>query len=80
MALLIDWFLFLENKYKQEIIVDGEPILFEILDTCPKVINNFIFLKKNSKKKFFLEWNWIAYSGNVTVGRWFITRLFDNRS
>lgn len=25
-----------ENRYKHEAMVDGEPILFEILDTCPK--------------------------------------------
>lgn len=25
-----------ENRYKYEVLVDGEPILFEILDTCPK--------------------------------------------
>lgn len=29
--------LFLETRYKHEVMVDGEPILFEILDTCPKV-------------------------------------------
>ena len=27
-----------ETRYKHEILVDGEPILFEICDTCPKVI------------------------------------------
>lgn len=27
-----------ENRYKHEAMVDGEPILFEILDTCPKVL------------------------------------------
>lgn len=26
-----------ENRYKHESMVDGEPVLFEILDTCPKV-------------------------------------------
>lgn len=25
-----------ESKYKHEIFVDGEPLLCEILDTCPK--------------------------------------------
>ncbi|XP_055909530.1 ras-related and estrogen-regulated growth inhibitor isoform X2 [Eupeodes corollae] len=25
-----------ENRYKHEALVDGEPVLFEILDTCPK--------------------------------------------
>ncbi|XP_029658647.1 ras-related and estrogen-regulated growth inhibitor-like isoform X1 [Formica exsecta] len=25
-----------ETRYKHEVLVDGEPILFEILDTCPK--------------------------------------------
>ncbi|XP_033222964.1 ras-related and estrogen-regulated growth inhibitor isoform X2 [Belonocnema kinseyi] len=25
-----------ENRYKHEVLVDGDPILFEILDTCPK--------------------------------------------
>ena len=28
-----------ENRYKYEVLVDGEPVLFEILDTCPKVRN-----------------------------------------
>lgn len=31
-------FFFTENRYKHEAMVDGEPILFEILDTCPKVM------------------------------------------
>ena len=26
-----------ETRYKHEILVDGEPVLFEICDTCPKV-------------------------------------------
>lgn len=30
-----------ENRYKHEAMVDGEPVLFEILDTCPKVELNF---------------------------------------
>lgn len=38
-------FYFLETRYKHEVLVDGEPILFEILDTCPKVIS---FYKKIS--------------------------------
>ncbi|XP_037580946.1 ras-related and estrogen-regulated growth inhibitor [Dermacentor silvarum] len=25
-----------ENRYKSEMMVDGEPVLFEILDTCPR--------------------------------------------
>lgn len=29
---------FAENRYKHEAMVDGEPVLFEILDTCPKVV------------------------------------------
>eukprot|EP00094_Tigriopus_californicus_P009460 TCALIF_09123-PA protein Name:"Similar to RERG Ras-related and estrogen-regulated growth inhibitor (Bos taurus)" AED:0.06 eAED:0.06 QI:472/0.75/0.6/1/0.5/0.6/5/0/245 len=28
---------FLETRYKHEILVDGEPVLFEICDTCPKL-------------------------------------------
>lgn len=38
------YFLFLylciyipENRYKHEATVEGEPVLFELLDTCPKV-------------------------------------------
>lgn len=31
------WLSFAENRYKHEAMVDNEPILFEILDTCPKV-------------------------------------------
>lgn len=30
-----------ENRYKHEAMVDGEPVLFEILDTCPKVEYNY---------------------------------------
>lgn len=26
-----------ENRYKHEAMVEGEPVLFELLDTCPKV-------------------------------------------
>lgn len=29
--------MFSETRYKHEILVDGEPVLFEICDTCPKV-------------------------------------------
>ncbi|CAG2058924.1 unnamed protein product [Timema podura] len=25
-----------ENRYKHEVLVDGEPVLFEISDSCPK--------------------------------------------
>ncbi|XP_044252546.1 GTPase HRas isoform X2 [Tribolium madens] len=25
-----------ETRYKHEVLVDGEPVLYEILDTCPK--------------------------------------------
>jgi len=28
---------FAENRYKHEMMVDGEPVIFEILDACPKV-------------------------------------------
>ncbi|BFF98980.1 ras-related and estrogen-regulated growth inhibitor [Drosophila madeirensis] len=30
-----------ENRYKHEAMVDGEPVLFEILDTCPKADDEF---------------------------------------
>ena len=31
-------FLFVElPRYKHEILVDGDPVIFEICDTCPKV-------------------------------------------
>ncbi|XP_069686237.1 ras-related and estrogen-regulated growth inhibitor [Periplaneta americana] len=30
-----------ENRYKHEVLVDGEPVLFEILDTCPKSEEDF---------------------------------------
>uniref|UniRef100_A0A1A9WRB8 small monomeric GTPase n=1 Tax=Glossina brevipalpis TaxID=37001 RepID=A0A1A9WRB8_9MUSC len=30
-----------ENRYKHEALVDGEPVLFEILDTCPKTDDEF---------------------------------------
>lgn len=30
--------IYTENRYKHEAMVNGEPVLFEILDTCPKVI------------------------------------------
>ena len=26
-----------ENRYKHEAMINGEPVIFEILDTCPKV-------------------------------------------
>ncbi|XP_063228040.1 ras-related and estrogen-regulated growth inhibitor [Bacillus rossius redtenbacheri] len=29
-----------ENRYKHEVLVDGEPVLFEILDTCPKTVDD----------------------------------------
>lgn len=43
----------LENRYKHEAMVDGEPILFEILDTCPKVplISNHFFIPKFQEGK-----------------------------
>nr|XP_015840087.1 PREDICTED: ras-related and estrogen-regulated growth inhibitor-like protein [Tribolium castaneum] len=28
--------IFTETRYKHEVLVDGEPVLYEILDTCPK--------------------------------------------
>lgn len=28
--------IYVENRYKHEAMVDGEPVLFEILDACPK--------------------------------------------
>ncbi|KAI5640380.1 ras family domain-containing protein [Phthorimaea operculella] len=28
-----------DSKYRHEVLLDGEPILFEILDTCPKTID-----------------------------------------
>jgi hypothetical protein len=39
LCLILTTFSFVcaENRYKHEVLVDGEPILFEILDTCPKV-------------------------------------------
>ncbi|XP_061394901.1 ras-related and estrogen-regulated growth inhibitor isoform X2 [Musca vetustissima] len=30
-----------ENRYKHEALVDGEPVLFELLDTCPKTDDEF---------------------------------------
>ena len=36
-TLIIFIFVCAENRYKHEVLVDGEPVLFEILDTCPKV-------------------------------------------
>lgn len=35
--ILKDKTIFSENRYKHEMMVDGEPVIFEILDTCPKV-------------------------------------------
>lgn len=29
--------LYTENRYKHEAMINGEPVIFEILDTCPKV-------------------------------------------
>ncbi|VVC94279.1 unnamed protein product [Leptidea sinapis] len=42
-----------ESKYKHETLLDGEPILFEILDTCPK--RNKIFSP-------MYPWHWWAIS------------------
>lgn len=30
-----------ENRYKNEVMVDGEPVIFEIIDTCPRSENDF---------------------------------------
>ncbi|KAF7283418.1 hypothetical protein GWI33_000621 [Rhynchophorus ferrugineus] len=30
-----------EGRYKHEVLVDNDPILYEILDTCPKSDNDF---------------------------------------
>ena len=32
-----------DTRYKNEILVDGDPVIFEICDTCPKVgiLNSF---------------------------------------
>ena len=27
----------IENRYKHEAMINGEPVIFEIVDTCPKV-------------------------------------------
>lgn len=35
-----------ENRYRHEAMVDGEPVLFEILDTCPKVSRSYEILKQ----------------------------------
>ena len=42
--------IYTENRYKHEAMVNGEPVLFEILDTCPKVI------KKVKSFESFLNW------------------------
>ena len=42
---------YLENRYKHEAMINNEAVLFEILDSCPKVVYRFfIFLLK----KYFL--------------------------
>lgn len=33
---LMNFFLS-ENHYKNEVMVDNEPVIFEIVDTCPRV-------------------------------------------
>ncbi|KAH8408314.1 hypothetical protein KR215_002275 [Drosophila sulfurigaster] len=35
-----------ESRYKHEAMVDGEPVLFEILDTCPKVSVSTFYINK----------------------------------
>jgi len=42
-----------ENRYKHEAMVDGEPVLFEILDTCPKV--RYINITQNSIRYYYME-------------------------
>ncbi|GBL80558.1 Ras-related and estrogen-regulated growth inhibitor [Araneus ventricosus] len=39
-----------ENKYKNEVMVDNEPVLFEIIDTCPKQGDN------DFPKEEILQW------------------------
>ncbi|CAL8104974.1 unnamed protein product [Orchesella dallaii] len=31
-----------ETRYKHEMMVDGEPVIFEILDSCPKSVNDLV--------------------------------------
>lgn len=58
--------LIAENRYKHEAMVDGEPVLFEILDTCPKVRRVWIHvvfgidLDMNSQK-MWNSWRTIGY-------------------
>nr|ACZ26300.1 putative RAS-like protein [Mayetiola destructor] len=54
-----------ENRYRHEAMVDGEPVLFEILDTCPKVSRSYILIlkkKKNNKKKNWADGILLVYS------------------
>ncbi|PSN41887.1 GTP-binding protein Rit1, partial [Blattella germanica] len=37
------------NRYKHEVLVDGEPVLFEILDTCPKSLNYLAFVPQSDE-------------------------------
>lgn len=41
-----------DSRYKHEVLVDGEPVLFEILDTCPKVQNFFAYNLTCVQNKF----------------------------
>lgn len=43
-----------DSRYKHEVLVDGEPVLFEILDTCPKVQNLFAYSLTRVQNKFSL--------------------------
>lgn len=48
---LSDWVV-TDSRYKHEVLVDGEPVLFEILDTCPKVQNLFAYNLTRVQNKF----------------------------
>lgn len=47
-------FIVTDSKYKHEALLDGEPILFEILDTCPKVSKSLI---KRHHYHHHISWN-----------------------
>ncbi len=62
---------YIENRYKHEAMVNGEPVLFEILDSCPKV-SFMIFLiiySRSIERRYVLKDRFLyIYLVNIIQG------------
>ena len=60
-----------ENRYKHEALIDGDPVLFEILDSCPKVFvqifNCFRFRRNDTFIFRRIWWGWNRSSGPMVL-------------